>query len=121
VANLRECTRLIVDLRGHLGGGLGLIRLMSHLTPDKTPIGYSVTRKRAERGFKKESLRRFGWIPSSKLAIPVVALQHAWRDGSVILMTEGLGAGLGWILRCKSRGSGKQPQRQARKQHKTLA
>jgi carboxyl-terminal processing protease len=90
-AGLSDCDRLIVDLRGNLGGGLGLLRLMSHLTPGKLPIGYSVTRKRAERGFNKESLRRFDWIPSSKLAIPLVALMHAGRDGSVVLMTEGLG------------------------------
>jgi carboxyl-terminal processing protease len=90
-AGLSDCDRLVVDLRGNLGGGLGLLRLMSHLTPGKLPIGYSVTRKRAERGFDKESLRRFDWIPSSKLAIPIVALLHAGRDGSVVLMTEGLG------------------------------
>jgi len=90
-AALSDCDRLIVDLRGNLGGGLGLLRLMSHLTPGRIPIGYSVTRKRAERGFNKESLRRFDWIPSTKLAIPLVALLHAGRDGSVLLMTEGLG------------------------------
>jgi len=88
---LYDCDRLIVDLRGNLGGGLGLLRLMSHLTPHKIPIGYSVTRKRAERGFDKALLRRFDWIPSTKLAIPLVALRHAGRDGSVVLMTEGLG------------------------------
>ncbi len=91
-ASLSHCDRLIVDLRGNLGGGLGLLRLMSHLTPGKVPIGYSVTRKCAEQGLKKESLRRFGWIPSTKFAIPLVALRHAGRDGSVVLMTEGLGS-----------------------------
>ncbi len=92
VDGLSDCDRLIVDLRGNLGGGLGLIRLMSHLTPDKRPIGYTITRNGAERGVKKESLRRFGWIPSTKLAIPFVALLYGGRDGSVVLMTEGLGA-----------------------------
>jgi carboxyl-terminal processing protease len=91
VDGLSDCSRLIVDLRGNLGGGLGLIRLMSHLTPDKRPIGYTITRKGAERGVKKESLRRFGWIPSTEFAIPLVALLYAGRDGSVVLMTEGLG------------------------------
>lgn len=90
-AGLSDCDRLIVDLRGNLGGGLGLLRLMSYFTPNKIPIGYSVTRKCAERGVKKESLRRFGWIPSSKFAIPLVALRHVGRDGSVVLLTEGLG------------------------------
>lgn len=59
--------------------------------PRRIPIGYSVTRKSAERGVKKESLRRFSWIPSSKIDIPLVALRHAGRDGSVVLMTAGLG------------------------------
>jgi carboxyl-terminal processing protease len=90
-AGLGECDRLIVDLRGNLGGGLGLIRLMSHLTPDRIPIGYSVTRKRAERGFNKESLPKFDHIPSHKLGIPLLALRYAGRDESVVLMTEGLG------------------------------
>ena len=33
VAELESCDRLVLDLRGHLGGGLGVLRLMSHLTP----------------------------------------------------------------------------------------
>ena len=37
ISNLRECTRLIVDLRGNPGGGAGGLRLMSYLTPDKLP------------------------------------------------------------------------------------
>lgn len=90
-AGLNECDRLVVDLRGNLGGGLGPLRLMSYLTPGKIPVGYSVTRKRAERGFNKESLRCFSRIPSSKFGIPMVVLRHAGRDPSVVLITEGLG------------------------------
>ncbi|MCL5669914.1 MAG: S41 family peptidase, partial [Acidobacteria bacterium] len=90
-SDLGECDRLIVDLRGTLGGGLGMLRLMSYLTPDRIPVGYSLTRKCAESGFNKELLPRFGLIPSSKLAIPILALRYAGRDGSVVLMTEGLG------------------------------
>lgn len=90
-SDLIECDRLIVDLRGTLGGGLGMLRLMSYLTPDEIPVGYSLTRKCAVRGFNKELLPRFGRIPSSKLAIPILALRYAGRDGSVVLMTEGLG------------------------------
>ena len=37
-----------LTLTGHLGGGLGVLRLMSHLTPDKLPIGFTLTGKIAE-------------------------------------------------------------------------
>ena len=47
-AHLRESTRLIVDLRGNTGGGIGGLRLMSYLTPGKTEVGYSL-RVRAKR------------------------------------------------------------------------
>jgi carboxyl-terminal processing protease len=50
IAALNGCTRLIVDLRGNTGGGIGGLRLMSYLTPDKLEVGYSLTRKRRERG-----------------------------------------------------------------------
>jgi len=33
IAALSGCDRLILDLRGHTGGGLGVLRLMSYLTP----------------------------------------------------------------------------------------
>ena len=91
IAALKDCERLIIDLRGHLGGGLGVLRLMSYLTPGRVPIGYTVTRRRAESGYAKENLRRFGRIPSSKLAIPFLMLRYGVRDESVVLMTEGLG------------------------------
>ncbi len=52
VSELGECDRLIVDLRGNTGGGLGMLRVMSYLTPHKVPIGYSLTRRRAERSDK---------------------------------------------------------------------
>src|SRR5947208_3488217 len=66
IAGLSGCERLILDLRGYLGGGLGVLRLISYLTPDKLPIGYSITRRRAERGYTREKLRRFDRLPSNK-------------------------------------------------------
>ena len=91
MAALSNCDRLIIDLRGFLGGGLGVLRLMSYMTPDKLPIGYSVTRRCAERGYKKESLPRFERLPASKFAIPLLALRYLGRDESVVLVSEGLG------------------------------
>ncbi|MGH9159778.1 MAG: hypothetical protein ACRD2X_07290, partial [Vicinamibacteraceae bacterium] len=86
-----RCDRLILDLRGHMGGGLGVLRLMSHLTPERLPIGYTVTRRTAERGYRKESLPRLDRIPRSKLlGIASMALRYAWRDPSVLLVSEGL-------------------------------
>jgi hypothetical protein len=41
-AELTDCDRLILDFRGHLGGGLGVLCLMSHPTPNKFPISYTL-------------------------------------------------------------------------------
>jgi C-terminal processing protease CtpA/Prc len=82
---------LVLDLRGNPGGGLGGLRLMSHLVPDKRPVGYSVDRAKAETGYDKEALPRFDRIPKSKLEVPLLALRFA-RKKSVVLVTEGLGA-----------------------------
>lgn len=90
--SLKDCERLILDLRGHLGGGLGVLRLMSHLTPDRIPIGYTFTRQSAERRLHKEDLPSLDRIPSSKLfGIASLALRFGWRDPSVVLTSEGLG------------------------------
>lgn len=89
---LTDCERLILDLRGHLGGGLGVLRLMSHLTPGRIPIGYTFTRKAAERGRRKEDLPNLDRLPSSKFfGIASLALRFGWRDPSVVLTSEGLG------------------------------
>ncbi len=49
LAEIPGCTRLIVDLRGNLGGFVGSLRLMSYLTPGQIPVGYSLTRKGEDR------------------------------------------------------------------------
>lgn len=95
VAALTDCDRLILDLRGHLGGGLGVLRLMSHLTAAKLPIGYTVSRRMADRGYTKERLRRLEHLPTEKpnpLAILSMALKFGGRDPSVLLVSEGLGS-----------------------------
>jgi len=92
VASLQDCDRLVVDLRGNSGGGVGCLRLMSYLTPDRIPVGYSVTRKRARNGYEREQLTRFSGIPSSKWQLPLLALRYAFVDHSIVLVTEGLGS-----------------------------
>ena len=83
VAELAQCDRLILDLRGHLGGGLGVLRLMSHLTPDKLPIGYTVTRRRAEQGYDKEKLRRLDRLRFAG-ACPIQVNEHTVSAGEMI-------------------------------------
>jgi carboxyl-terminal processing protease len=89
--DLKGVDALIIDLRGNPGGGVGCLRLMSLLTPDLVPIGYSLDRELEQSGYVKESLPRFNRIPKSKWEIPLLALRFA-RKKSVVLETEGLGS-----------------------------
>jgi len=91
IASLNGCSRLIVDLRGNTGGGIGGLRLMSYLTPAKLEVGYSLTRKRRERGYRREELTRFGRIPSRKAALFWLAARYAFVEKSILVVTEGLG------------------------------
>jgi C-terminal processing protease CtpA/Prc len=88
---LSDCARLIIDLRGNTGGGIGGLRLMSYLTPHKLPVGYSLTKRRAETGYDKEKLPHFGRIPSRKSVLPWLVLRYALVDKSIVVVTEGLG------------------------------
>jgi carboxyl-terminal processing protease len=87
---LKDVDRLIIDLRGNPGGGIGGLRLMSYLTPGIQPIGFSLDRRMAERGYDRDRLPRFGRIPKSKWQVPFLALRFAKKQ-SVVLETEGLG------------------------------
>lgn len=91
VAALNGCRRLIVDLRGNTGGGIGCLRLMSYLTPGKLEVGYSLTRKRRERGYRREELTRFEGIPSHKATLLWLAARYALVEKSILVVTEGLG------------------------------
>jgi len=87
---LKNADRLVIDLRGNPGGGVGNLRLMSYLTPDKKPIGYSLGRTAAEQGSDPSRLPRFNRIPDSKFVLPLLALKYGGKR-SVVLETEGLG------------------------------
>jgi C-terminal processing protease CtpA/Prc len=91
IASLEGCSRLVVDLRGNTGGGIGGLRLMSYLTPEKLEVGYSLTRKRRERGYRREDLARFGRIPSHKATLIWLAARYAFVEKSILVVTEGLG------------------------------
>ena len=89
--------RLIIDLRGNTGGGIGALRVMSILTPAKIPVGFALDRRRAPANLESEKrhFRRFSRIPSSKRALWPLALQFAhamMTKQPIVLETEGLGA-----------------------------
>ena len=92
VKSLKEsgANRLIIDLRGNIGGGLGLARLASYLCPGQIPIGYSLTPGRLRTGYKKEDLPSVP-MPSSRLALLWTLGRFAFRDKSLFLLTQGLG------------------------------
>jgi hypothetical protein len=57
-AQMPACERLIVDLRGNLGGFVGSLRLMSYMTPGQVPVGYSLTRRGQDAGWRPKGLIR---------------------------------------------------------------
>jgi C-terminal processing protease CtpA/Prc len=84
-----ECDRLVVDLRGNAGGGMGSLRLMSYLTPGRLPVGYSVTRKDLDRpDFDKTRLPRFDRIPDLKIGLFPLFVRFAIRGRSTAVFTE---------------------------------
>lgn len=86
-----NCPKLIIDLRGNTGGGMGCLRLMSHMCADKRGVGYSVGRSLIKKGCDKDRLPRFDHIPGSKLGILPLIGRFAFAGRSVAIFTEGLG------------------------------
>jgi len=87
-----KCSRFIVDLRANHGGGLGSLRLMSLLTPQKVPVGYSLSRAARDAHRPQSALPVIDRIPSSKLGLWLMALNFKLRhkDRSLRLITEGI-------------------------------
>jgi C-terminal processing protease CtpA/Prc len=85
------CSRVIFDLRGNTGGGIGGLRVMSHLCADRRGVGYSAGRKLARKAFDKERLPAFDRIPTSKLRVVPLILRFALKGRSVAVFTEALG------------------------------
>ena len=84
------CDRLIFDLRGNTGGGIGCLRLMSLLCADRRGVGYSVGRAAARKGYSKERLPALDRIPSSKLGVVPLIVRFATAGRSVAVYTETL-------------------------------
>lgn len=85
------CDRLIVDLRGNTGGGIGCLRLMSLLCDDRRGVGYSLDRAAIKAGRTKEQLPAFDRIPSSRWGVLPLAIKFARAGRSVAVYTEALG------------------------------
>lgn len=96
IANLGQIDRLIIDLRGNTGGGIGALRVMSLLTPDKIPVGFALDRRRERANIDSEKLKfpRFSRIPASTKKLWPLALRFAGpmlAKKPIVLETEGLG------------------------------
>ena len=93
LTTLHDCSRLIVDLRGNLGGFVGSLRLMSYLTPDRVPVGYSLTRRGEDRKWRPDELSCIDRLPATRLDTFKMAVRFLvlHRDRSIRLVTEGLG------------------------------
>jgi carboxyl-terminal processing protease len=92
IKSLKDCSKVIVDMRGNLGSaGAGNLRLMSYLTPGRIPVGYSLTRRRAQEGYRREDLAQFKRIPKSKLVAPFMLWKFRKVDKSIVVVTEGFG------------------------------
>jgi len=91
--SFKNADRLIIDMRGN-PGGIGGLTLMSYLTPDRRPIGYSKNREMVINNTPPDSLPVFDRVPRSKLALPGLALKFLGKT-SIFLYTEALGK-RGW-------------------------
>jgi C-terminal processing protease CtpA/Prc len=96
VERLGAVNSLIIDLRGNTGGGIGALRVMSLLTPDRIPVGFALDRRRATANLESEkhSFHRFSRIPSSTQTLWRLALQFGpaiVTKKPIVLQTEGLG------------------------------
>jgi C-terminal processing protease CtpA/Prc len=87
----RGSDRLIIDLRGNIGGGLGFARLASYLCAGRIPIGHTLTPQRLRSGYNRDTLTRVP-MPVSRLGLLLALSRFAFRDKSIILLTQGLGA-----------------------------
>ena len=92
LAGLTPIERLIIDLRGNTGGGIGVLRVMSYLTPERLSVGYSVSRKQMQREFSAEDLPVFDRIPGKKLGLIPLVLKFARPQRPIMVRTEGLGS-----------------------------
>jgi carboxyl-terminal processing protease len=83
--------RMVIDLRGNTGGGIGCLRLMSNLCADKRGVGYNLGREQIEASTSKDTLPVFDKIPASKWGILPLIAKFGIKGRSVALFSEGIG------------------------------
>jgi C-terminal processing protease CtpA/Prc len=86
----QQCRRLIIDLRGNIGGSLGFAHLASYMCPGQVAIGHSLTPKRLRDGYDPNTLPRVP-MPASRGQLLTTLGRFLIRDKSVMLLTQGLG------------------------------
>jgi carboxyl-terminal processing protease len=96
IETLGDVSRLIIDLRGNTGGGIGALRVMSLLTPESLPVGFALDKNRVPRDLdsEKQTFKRFHGIPTSKRLLWLSALRYGpamLTKSPILLETEGLG------------------------------
>lgn len=96
VESLGNVHKLIIDLRGNTGGGIGALRVMSLLTPDRIPVGFAIDQRRFKGNLEAEKLGfpRFSRIPLNKKYLWLLGLRFApamMAKKPIVLETEGLG------------------------------
>ena len=96
VEELGAIESLMIDLRGNTGGGVGALRVMSLLTPEKIPVGFALDRRRITANLDSEKLPfpRFSRIPMSTKALWPLALKFApamLARKPIVLQSEGVG------------------------------
>ncbi len=84
------CDRLIIDLRGNIGGSLGFARLACYLCPDRLPIVHSLTPSQLRIGYAVDQLPRVP-MPRNRIELGMALTRFALQDKSLMLLTQGLG------------------------------
>lgn len=97
---LNPIQRLIVDLRGNTGGGVGVLRILSLLTPHRIPVGLYLGGKMVESSDIAKEAIKFNWIPKYKLGLGLLGVKFEGtkylrklqgRKMPIAVETEGLG------------------------------
>jgi carboxyl-terminal processing protease len=97
VESLGNIEKLIIDLRGNTGGGIGALRVMSLLTPHRIPVGFALDQRRYKGNLEADKLAfpRFSRIPQNTKYLWLLGLRFApamMTKKPIVLETEGLGS-----------------------------